>query len=423
MSRAWGIVAVAAVLLTSAGCLDTPVPNLAPEVTVPEGPPSGQADSTYEFTTSAIDPEGELVSCRLLWGDGDSSDWSDFVAGGTEVTFAHAWTRGATFEVAAQAKDEAGVRAEPSGPAVVVVTEPPAHPNVVLDTIDIPTRYVQAAAASPDGRYVYFAGFDYISVVDVAARRCVDSIEHPLGDGLTDMCISPDGRFLYACACCGDLVVAVSTETGEVVRTVEVAVPPEPVGGIGVHPDGQHIYVSTFHKGITVDRASDFEVEAYVEGCDEPSGLAVTPDGRYVCVASYGLNHLAVYRTADNTMYARIPVRRRPMDAVATPDSRSIYVCCEDVMYVVRTDDLAIDTAFQIAPYAVRMAIQPSGDHIYVVHETGFVSVVRTADNRVDLLGPVVVNHGDIACVPGDKHACIGIDSRHGSVILLGTEE
>ncbi len=422
MSRAWGIVAVAAVLLTSAGCLDTPLPNLAPEVTVPEGPSSGQADSTYEFTTSAIDPEDELVSCRLLWGDGDSSDWSDFVPGGTEVTFAHAWSRGDTFEVTAQARDDAGVRSQPSEPAVVMVAGPPAFPSVVLDTIDIATRSVLAAAASPDGRYVYLAGFGHISVVDVAARSCVDSIEHPLGDGLTDMCISPDGGYLYVPAYDGDVVMEVSTESGEVLRTVEVEVSGELIEGIGVHPDGQHIYVATDYRAVTVIRTSDFEVEAYVDGFNDAFGLAVTPDGRYVCVACYGDDELTVLRTSDNAVHARVPVGRRPMDAVATPDGRRVYVCCDGAMYVVRTDDLAVDTAFPIPRYPVRMAIQPSGDHVYVTHGTGLVSVTTTSGNRVDVL-QLPVEWGDIACIPGDEYVLTGSGHRDEQALLLGVRE
>ena len=413
---------VAAALVLTVGCHSPPVPNLPPEVAVPSGPAAGRSDTVYTFTTSATDPEGELVSCRLFWGDGDSTDWSDFAAGGTEVAFQHTWTRGDTFEVTAQARDETGVRSSRSDPAAIDIAGPPAFPSVVLDTIDIPTD-VLAAAASPDGRYAYFAGFGDISVVDVAARSCVDTIGHPLGDGITDMCMSPDGKYLYVRAYDGDVVMAISTETGQVVRSCELDLSSELVEGIGVHPDGQHVYVVEDYHTMAVIRTSDFTLEARVIGLDEPFGLAVTPDGSYVCVACYGHDELTVLRTSDNGLHARIPVGRHPVDAVATPDGRRVYVCCQDAMYVVRPDDPGVDTAFQIPPYPVRMAIQSSGDHIYVVHETGIVSVVRTADNRVDLLGSFPVEYADIACVPGDEYACIGVDSRRGPVFLLGTGE
>jgi len=235
--------------------------------------------------------------------------------------------------------------------------------------------------------------------------------------------VSPDGRYLYVRAYDGDVVMAISTETGGVVRHAEVDLTSELVEGIGVHPGGQSVYVVEDDHTVAVVRTSDFEIEAHVAGFGEPFGLAVTPDGRYVCAACCHDNELTVLRTSDNTICARVSVGRHPLGAVATPDGRSVYVACEDSMCAVGTDDFAVDTAFPIPAGAWRVTVQPGGEYVYVVHETGLVSVVRVADNRVYVLGPYPVTSGDIACVPGDAYAVLGLDGRRYQALLLGTKE
>ncbi|MEO0099093.1 MAG: hypothetical protein ABIK94_05855, partial [candidate division WOR-3 bacterium] len=71
----------------------------------PSGPTNGGVNVSYEFFSSAEDPEGDSVAIRFSWGDGTTSGWSSFVKSGDTVSMAHSWSYPGTYLVKAQAKD------------------------------------------------------------------------------------------------------------------------------------------------------------------------------------------------------------------------------------------------------------------------------------------------------------------------------
>ena len=82
--------------------------NNPPDASVPAGPDSGCVDSSYSFSSSATDPDGDSVAIRFSWGDGNTSAWSDFMPSGSTVTMTKAWHTAGTYSVRAQAKDVHG---------------------------------------------------------------------------------------------------------------------------------------------------------------------------------------------------------------------------------------------------------------------------------------------------------------------------
>ena len=91
-------------------CLSCKTANRAPvKPTMPGGQSSGIKDSLYTFTSTAIDPDGDDICYRFDWGDGDTSDWTDWVRSGQPGVASHSWHWNAAFAVRAQAKDSGGV--------------------------------------------------------------------------------------------------------------------------------------------------------------------------------------------------------------------------------------------------------------------------------------------------------------------------
>jgi len=86
---------------------------MAPDVpSEPSGPDRGATDSSYAFTSAAFQPDNFSVAIRFAWGDGDTSDWSGFVASGESVRLGHAWLDTGTYSITAQARDTGAVRSE-----------------------------------------------------------------------------------------------------------------------------------------------------------------------------------------------------------------------------------------------------------------------------------------------------------------------
>ncbi len=73
--------------------------------TTPAGPNVGVMDSSYTFVAGAEHPDRIPVAIRFAWGDGDTSEWSEFVLSGAPVRASHRWSGLGTFAVTAQAKD------------------------------------------------------------------------------------------------------------------------------------------------------------------------------------------------------------------------------------------------------------------------------------------------------------------------------
>jgi len=88
-------------------------PNHPPDApAVPAGPDSGAVNDSLTFNTSALDPDGDSIAVRFDWGDGDTSDWSGFVASGETVAASHAWDSAGTYSISAQARDVSDVMSD-----------------------------------------------------------------------------------------------------------------------------------------------------------------------------------------------------------------------------------------------------------------------------------------------------------------------
>ena len=87
----------------------------------PSGPDRGGQDSSYTFTAAALQPDSITVAIRFAWGDGDTSEWSAFVASGESASMSHAWDAPDTYEVAAQAKDTGNAPSLWSAPHSIVI--------------------------------------------------------------------------------------------------------------------------------------------------------------------------------------------------------------------------------------------------------------------------------------------------------------
>jgi outer membrane protein assembly factor BamB len=90
----------------------------------PAGPDQGATDSSYTFASVAFQPDNFNVAVRFAWGDGDTSEWSSFVASGESVGLSHTWPDTGTYSIRTQARDTGTGRSQWS-PAHDIVIHPP----------------------------------------------------------------------------------------------------------------------------------------------------------------------------------------------------------------------------------------------------------------------------------------------------------
>lgn len=107
---------------------ETPLPPSTPSA--PSGPAVGAPSVSYNFSSTATDPDNDQIYYVFDWGDTTTSQ-SSLVSSGTEVTLAHSWTAAGTFQIKVQAFDSGGLSSGWSSTATIVIAAPGSYARVV----------------------------------------------------------------------------------------------------------------------------------------------------------------------------------------------------------------------------------------------------------------------------------------------------
>jgi hypothetical protein len=83
-------------------------PNSPPATPTITGPVKGTPGKIYRFTITATDPESDMVSGFIDWGDNTTTDWVGPYDSGEAFSVTHSWAEKATFTVKVKVKDEHG---------------------------------------------------------------------------------------------------------------------------------------------------------------------------------------------------------------------------------------------------------------------------------------------------------------------------
>jgi len=401
--------------------------NHPPDAPVVAGPNSGFVDSTYTFTTSATDPDGDSVSICFDWGDSNMSEWSELRASGEQVEASHSWHWSGSYQVRAKAKDCSGSVSQWSpGHTVNADFDFPSH---IVDTIENVHfgEAVYGMAVLPAGDYIYVSGCrdDYVHVISTQANEVVDRVR--LGPS---SCWSPDhhvaampnGEYVYATWHSNDYVAVIRTSDNTIVDSVRV---PDDPCEITALPNGESIYVHpSGDDRIFVISTSDNSVVdsiAMVED-EELCHLAALPTGEYVYAAT-AYEYQYVIRTSDNIVVDTASLGIEATGLAACPDGHHVYIAGEDRTLVVRVPDNAVEDTVLVDGYAFDVAATPDGKYVYVCgensNEEGAVFVFRTMD--YGLVHTITLGSGSIpnrmVFLPDGSRAYVAVDDE---VVVLG---
>jgi len=79
--------------------------NDSPKIRLIQGSNSGLAGDTLEFVVQVNDPNEDSVSIRIDWADGDTTDWQEYDASGTEFCFSKVFAEAGEYRIKVQTKD------------------------------------------------------------------------------------------------------------------------------------------------------------------------------------------------------------------------------------------------------------------------------------------------------------------------------
>jgi len=131
-----------------------------------------------------------------------------------------------------------------------------------------------------------------------------------------------------------EAVAVVDLNSRRIVGTLAV---PHGAEGIAVTPDGETLFVCAHRKGVVhVFDARTHELRQTVAIAGAPGTanqlrrVRVSPDGRYVCVASHVDDFAAVYEAGSMRQIAGFATPKAPMGFGFAADRRHAYLCCHD---------------------------------------------------------------------------------------------
>ena len=84
---------------------------------VPNSPSSGYVGTSYSFSTSASDPDGDAIEYQFDWSGGAASSWG-------AATRSHSWSSAGTYCVKAHARDSQGAISDWSGCRNISIATP-----------------------------------------------------------------------------------------------------------------------------------------------------------------------------------------------------------------------------------------------------------------------------------------------------------
>jgi YVTN family beta-propeller protein len=280
--------------------------------------------------------------------------------------------------------------------------------NTVTNTVTATIHGIdgpQIVKSSRNGAHAYVLRSGGVSVIDTATNTVTTNISHGVGNAF-GMGLSPDGAHIYVTEF-GDTVSVIDLATHTVTSTVTVGETPI---SVGFSPDGAHAYVPNGGSDTVsvIDTATNtvtttIPIGGAGDSRPTPASVEVSPDGAraYVANSFYKAANgtVSVIDTATNTVTATIPVGSTPEVVAVSPDGARVYVTNYwDGVTEVNGKIVSwgpgtvseIDTATNTVTTTMTVGRLPRG--VAVSPDSTRAYVTNTADNTVSVIStePVV---------------------------------
>jgi YVTN family beta-propeller protein len=241
-----------------------------------------------------------------------------------------------------------------------------------------------AAIFTPDGRYVYITNQSNgsVTVIDPWTRSVVSTISSVSPS--TGMALSPGGKLAYV-ATGGSSVSIIDTATNQVIGS------PIPVGGqlqsVAITPDGKYLYVASSNdqQVKVIDTATKTLVGTISGVGTNAFGVVISPDGKFAYVSNENTPRaISIIDTGTRQVVNKVNIPlASPAGIAITPDGQFIYVINRlNSVYVIDTGTRTLIATIAVGSNA-NISISPDGKFAYVT-ALNAIDIIDTATTRIN---------------------------------------
>jgi outer membrane protein assembly factor BamB len=362
--------------------------------TTPEGPYRGGEDSTYDFSSSTTHPQNLLTAIRFDWGDGDTSDWGDFMAPNQPTTKSHAWLLADTFEVRAQAKDTGNAMSVWSDARTIIIRP--------ADTLRVwryeikpgaPTSNYSSPAIGADGTIYIGSQDDYLYALNADGTF---KWRLQTGDFVrSSPAIGADGT-IYIGSYDNRLYAVNSDGTIKWTYLTDGNIPSSPA----IASDGTIIFGSSDGNIYALNPDSTLKWK-YSTSSEVYSSPAIAPDGTIYC-GSYDRHLYAL--NPDGSLKWRYKVLKDIQSSPAIAPDGTVYVGSDDgYLYALNPDSTLKWSFLTNGQIHSSPAIAPDGTIYFGSTDKGFYALTssgmmkwRYATSDVVSSSPAINSNGTV---------------------------
>lgn len=270
--------------------------------------------------------------------------------------------------------------------------------NVVANGPDgsVGVYYPRDVALNPEGTRAYVSSYgSSIHVINTTTNALINTIQ--LDKIPSDLVISPDGTRLYAGHTQGLSIIDLYSQ-----QVTNVSMGGHSDGsGIAITPDGRTVCLMVTAGALAIMDTATYSINL-VSLPANPSGLVITRDGRYAVV---GGSELTVIDIQNKAFVKRA---LRPATSLAiNPKTDSIYVCTYGTpqMYTYNLDRNEVTDFVKLDnTYYYNMSISHDGERLYISPGAVYrhVAVVDTVERKM-LASKAGADSSEVAISPDNQ--------------------
>jgi len=197
-------------------------------------------------------------------------------------------------------------------------------------------------------------------------------------------------------------VSVINTETNTVIATIPVGQNPT---SVAVSPDGTRVYVTNQRSNTVsvINPGSNSVVSTIAIADFGPNAAALSPDGKLLYVVNLNSNNIVVINTTTDALIATIGVGGYPVAVAVSPDGSRVYVTnsSNSVSVIDATTNL-VKTTIPVGRSPFGIAVSADGSKVFVaISGANNVSVIDAATGTIVANIPVGSGPAGVSMSPG----------------------